>query len=333
MKKYNIIFSIKTARFLTVLTLMALPGWVNAQSSHAPLADAEAWFGRAGNQIHFTENKGQIMQMDGQPATYVSHILQRGQANIYLLKEGGVAYQFNKIQYPDGYKELQKDKHNRHLNIKQMQVKESDIRLETYRMDMRLVGCNPTPKMISEGKSRDYTQYYNRNALNVHHYVKVTYKEVYPGIDWVIYTLDDGGMKYDFVVRPGGDPSQIRLRFTDQEELYLDESGDLIHGNRMGRFREKAPVSYQGGKRVASSFVLRDNVLSFSVPDYDPTLLLTIDPERQWGTYYGGGGGDFGRSCATDASGNVYLAGWTESPDAIATAGAHQTTYGEIGRA
>jgi hypothetical protein len=51
---------------------------------------------------------------------------------------------------------------------------------------------------------------------------------------------------------------------------------------------------------------------------------------RQWGSYYGGAGADYGRSCSTDASGNVYLAGYTTSNTGtvIATTGAHQATYG-----
>jgi hypothetical protein len=53
---------------------------------------------------------------------------------------------------------------------------------------------------------------------------------------------------------------------------------------------------------------------------------------RQWGTYYGGTGFDSGRSCVIDATGNVYMAGFTASSTVtgtvIASTGAHQTAYG-----
>ncbi len=53
---------------------------------------------------------------------------------------------------------------------------------------------------------------------------------------------------------------------------------------------------------------------------------------RLWGTYYGGGGPGGGASTgpsslATDATGNVYMAGTTNSPDSIASGG-FLNTYG-----
>ncbi len=50
---------------------------------------------------------------------------------------------------------------------------------------------------------------------------------------------------------------------------------------------------------------------------------------RQWGTYYGGTGTDIGNSCAVSSTGDVYLAGETDSGTGtvIATTGAHQFTF------
>ena len=48
---------------------------------------------------------------------------------------------------------------------------------------------------------------------------------------------------------------------------------------------------------------------------------------RQWGTYYGGTGREFGQSLATDSSGNIIVSGNTTSRTGIATTGAHQTLF------
>lgn len=46
---------------------------------------------------------------------------------------------------------------------------------------------------------------------------------------------------------------------------------------------------------------------------------------RQWATYFGGAGSDYGYGVKTDGSGNVYLTGYTSSSGGIATPGAAQS--------
>jgi hypothetical protein len=49
---------------------------------------------------------------------------------------------------------------------------------------------------------------------------------------------------------------------------------------------------------------------------------------RQWGTYLGGTGFDQARALNLDSSGNIYVAGGTQSPNGIASTGSAQTTLG-----
>lgn len=49
---------------------------------------------------------------------------------------------------------------------------------------------------------------------------------------------------------------------------------------------------------------------------------------RQWGTYYGGNGDDFGYKVCTDVSNNAYISGYTASTNSISTIGSHQPAHG-----
>lgn len=281
--------------------------------------------GVAGNTpFAFMENKGQVCDYDGFPHQEVKFVLQQGAMQLFLL-EKGIAYQFTNVHYPAGYKELETSQAQPGING-QMADLQKRIRHETFRMDMTLAGANPHAAITTEGKSPDYSNYYNHHLTNVYSYNKIVYHNVYPGIDWVIYTSDKG-IKYDFVVKPGGDPSLIQLNFNHQEALWLNTDRSITLKCRLGNITEQAPVSFQEGKEIKSDFILEGSSVSFKLGSYDHNKNLVIDPTLGWATYYGGTVSDYGRCSAVDASGNIYLGGKTESGMFIASGG-YQNTYG-----
>lgn len=204
--------------------------------------------------------------------------------------------------------------------------------LRTYRMDVTLVGGNPGAVAIA-GRSlsayeRYYTEWSGEAGVIAHSFETVTYKNVYPGIDWVL-SARNGQLKHEFFVHPGGKVSDIQVRYDGATALRLESDGSLTAVTPLGNITEQAPQCFsQDGSPVASAFRLEGNVLRYEVAPYKGVLL--IDPTLDWATYFGDLGADGGSAVATDAAQNVYMAGSTESSVNIATSGAFQTVYGRF---
>lgn len=274
----------------------------------------------------FEENLGQVQQTSGEAAPFVRYRLASGGASVFLL-DHGIALQFAQVHRPEGFLEL-RAKHFRSTSDEtRLAVMEATSRLETFRMDMTLEDAVSEPRITATGRSKDPTHYHNRGVLGVHTYREVVYHDVYPGIDWSIRTTALG-FEHDFIVHPGGDPSRIKLRFTHHEELRIDDHDRLVHGNRLGRYVEEGPVSYQDGAAITTRFHLEDDLLTFEVAAYDRSRTLRIDPERVWGTYYGGSDEEWAYGLARDDDGNIYMGGATASVNDIATPGAQDESFG-----
>ena len=149
-------------------------------------------------------------------------------------------------------------------------------------------------------------------------YGAVAYHNVYDGID-VSYYGTQRQLEYDFLVAPGANADQIRLRFTGAQAS-VDAGGDLILAidGMAETLRFKAPVSYQdsplGRQGVASSYQLNaDGSIGFSLGEYDHARLLVIDPVLSYASYFGGTGNEAALGVAVDSTGAVYITGRTTS--------------------
>jgi hypothetical protein len=137
----------------------------------------------------------------------------------------------------------------------------------------------------------------------------------------------DGDLEYDFVLAPGADPKQIHLKFEGQDHLSLDDkSGDLVLATTNGtELRQVRPRVYQlaGGQRdelVGGYRLLEDGEAAFTVPNYDPSRRLVIDPTVTLVRFVGGSDGDSATGVAVDIAGNAYITGSTFSTDFPVTA-------------
>ena len=151
---------------------------------------------------------------------------------------------------------------------------------------------------------------------NVENFGRVRYRDVWPGVD-VVYYGNQRRLEHDFVLAPGADVSQVRMRMEGAQSMHVDAAkGDLVLEMEGGYVRHWSAVlvSYQerDGRRdaVESRYVLAaDGRVGFAVGSYDRKRALVIDPVLTYSTYLGGSYEDQVRAIAVDATGALYVAG------------------------
>jgi hypothetical protein len=185
---------------------------------------------------------------------------------------------------------------------------------------------------------RARSNYFRQNSepswiRGVPRFARVTYPGVYPGVDLVFHG-EEGRLEYDFVVAPGASPNDAQLDLSGAEALSVDEEGALLIRSRRGVLRQPRPTVYQedeGGARhpVEAAYRLVGGTrVAFAVGRYDETRSLVIDPVLLYSTYLGGSSFDKATAVAVDPSGNVYVAGFTASPDFPSKDAVQSTTGG-----
>lgn len=200
-----------------------------------------------------------------------------------------------------------------------------------------LLGSNRDSKAIVETPLDGYHNYFLGNdptqwATNALAFASILYPDVYEGIDFRVSSAGNN-LKYDFIVKPGGDPSQIRIEYRGVNGIEKSNE-DLEIRTDVGALTELKPFSYQvcdGDKQtVPSAYRLDHNVVSFSFPaDYDERRELVIDPLLIFSTYSGSTADNWGSTATPGENGTLYSAGVTRQDLGgffPATPGAFQTS-------
>ncbi len=281
--------------------------------------------GRSQSQIVFTENRGQVVDTDGRLRPDILYTADAGTARLYFTT-GGVSYVFHESA---GESSDLVEQDASKISGPMRAAFPADAGFSTHRMDMQLVGSNPFVRIRAEEKLSSYSNYYYPHCpegiTHVPGYRRIVYENVYDHID-MVFAAAPGKTKYEFVVRAGGDPSQIRLRYDGAVAMEHAADGRLFIATPIGAIDEQSPYSYQVmGKDVPTTFVLSGKEVTFDVGAYDPTQTLVIDP---WATYYGGTETDDAYGVAVDPSGDIIVCGYTYSTDFPVSGGPQGTHAG-----
>jgi gliding motility-associated-like protein len=142
-------------------------------------------------------------------------------------------------------------------------------------------------------------------------YREIWLREVYPHIDFRLYSIGES-LKYEYIVHPKGNPDDIKLFYSGQNEIKMD-GGELKLKTSVNTFKEFQPFTYQLGdkakKVISSKFKLIEENVSFEIGTYNKNEDLIIDPELVFSTFSGSSSDNWSHTATFDNNGNLYAGG------------------------
>lgn len=262
----------------------------------------------------FTENRGQI---GAEEVLFYSN-----EGNVFFM-ESSILFRFNeknKIDETSTSEVLDMNNQKEILHEKGVVIKYS------------FTGANEVKPFGREQLSWRSNFLFGNDSTNWHTQVsnfrEIVYPNLWNGID-LIYKLMDGSIKYDLIVHPGADPSDIAFILEGHSDLSINNREDLIIGSGYMDIVDSDLVAYyqdDNGNTIDCSFRIDDDKIDFDLGEYDSRRTLVIDP-LIYSTYIGGISTDYITDIFTDEEGYAYVTGWTNSNEFPVTPGSYDTTY------
>jgi len=249
-------------------------------------------------QKAFIENKGQF---DGRDQLFNSKILFgiSDEAEILFTKKG-LTYRFDRIEKEEE-------------NIFYSEAAEENRKIKTSIIHIEWLNANKELDVIAEDEYSNYWNLLNTidnsaiNYIKVKGYKKIIFKNLYPNIDLEYIFHPRTGLKYSFILHPGADASQIKMKYSGTSNI------DFINGKILLRQKyitltDYAPVSFYelNKQKINSTFYLNNNIVSFRLDTYDKNKTVIIDPWTVTG-FTNGGNQLAAHEITADAANNAFL--------------------------
>lgn len=212
----------------------------------------------------------------------------------------------------------------------------SKVRVHAYQL--KFVQSNPKPVISGSNKISYYENFFNGNdtskwAGQVHHFKTVEQKNIFDHIDLVYYAKEKS-LKYDFIVKPGGNPASIQLQM-DGATAAINERKQLVIRTSVNTVIEDAPVAFQVIKGetlyVDCNYRLQQGIIGFETGKYNKQYPLIIDPDLIFATYSGAQSSNFYSYTSTfDYAGNTITAALGFGMGWPVQTGAYDITFNSV---
>ena len=212
--------------------------------------------------------------------------------------------------------------------------KEKSVIVRSHVYDVKFVNAS-VPTIVPDKALPTYNNYFlgddpSKWAGDCKIFQGLTYKNIYPGIDVRYYTSDQK-MKYDIIVRPGADISQLKITYDGVEKLSV-KNEKLVVQTSVGNVSELEPYTYQlvNGikKEISCRYKVIGKNLQFNIPEYDKTSTLVIDPTLIFSSFSGSSADNWGYTATYGPDGSFYGGGVVFASGFPVSTGAFQTSFG-----
>jgi hypothetical protein len=150
---------------------------------------------------------------------------------------------------------------------------------------------------------------------------EITLRNVYQGIDLRLYSGEKGALEFDWLVAKAGDYRKIKLNFTGQDSVTLNNEGDVVLNMKYEDMTILIPETYQvinGHKTVFETGMTKAkqaNTFQYDIAgNINTALPLVIDPVMMWSTYMHNNTSTFDEylyTIAVNTASEVYACGLT----------------------
>ncbi len=286
----------------------------------------------------FIENKGQFPD-------YLNNSL--SQPALYYSVKGNLHIFFSQNSFTI---ECNKPLKNETLDKKERDADKKNLLKPTY-LKMTWEGANPSAQITVEKEVSDYFTYPNPTnksespGILAHAWSKLTYHNLYAGIDVEFYYPENGGFEMNIIAHQGADISKVKMHYDGAKTLL--KGNDIYISSDCTNLVAHIPVAKdENNSDIQTSLHVENGNVSFKTAKYDSRRALTIST---WVSSTSFNGLNSAFDIGYDVSGNVYVFGggssteyqlqkynstgtlqWTYTPSAWPEGGGFYYYYGDL---